>query len=182
MLIQRHFNYTIPKDMVFIEGFLNNIDSRYFISKIEEGINQENNENYKTNVKGKFTGFDSLVYEPETLEFMRYIEPSISNIYNRIAYVKECWGNIYNNDDHALLHHHQDCSGFSGILYLTEGGPGTYFSDFDITINEEYGKVVLFDPLLLHQVKSSNLKNSRITMGFNCHEKKAWSEWEDINV
>ena len=59
-------------------------------------------------------------------------------------------------------------------LYLTEGGPGTYFKDFDTTIKEEYGKVVLFDPLLLHQVVPSNLQNTRITMAFNCYEKKPW--------
>ena len=130
--------------------------------------------NYKTNVKAKFTGFESLIHEPETLEFIKHIEPFINNIYIKSTYLGECWGNIYTNNDHTLEHHHQNCTGFCGILYLSEGGPGTYFSDFNITVNEEYGKVVLFDPLLYHEVKSSNLENTRITMAFNCYEKKYW--------
>ena len=129
---------------------------------------------YKTNVKAKFTGFHSLREEPEIFEFMKEIKPFIDNIYNRVAVVEECWGNVYENNDHTTLHHHKDCTGFCGILYLSEGGPGTYFKDFDTTIKEEYGKVVLFDPLLLHQVVPSNLQNTRITMAFNCYEKKPW--------
>ena len=129
---------------------------------------------YKTNVKAKFTGFYSLREEPEIFEFITEIKPFIDNIYNRVAVVEECWGNVYDNNDHTTLHHHKDCTGFCGILYLSEGGPGTYFKDFDTTIKEEYGKVVLFDPLLLHQVVPSNLQNTRITMAFNCYEKKPW--------
>jgi len=130
--------------------------------------------NYKTNVKAKFTGFYSLVEEPEIFEFITEIKPCIDNISNQVTIVKECWGNVYENDDHTILHHHREVSGFCGIIYLTEGGPGTYFKDFDLTIKEEYGKVVLFDPLLLHQVNKSNLQSTRITMVFNCYEHKPW--------
>ena len=121
-----------------------------------------------------FTGFHSLAEEPEIFEFMKEIKPFIDNIYDRVAVAKECWGNVYDNNDHTTLHHHKDCTGFCGILYLTEGGPGTYFKDFDTTIKEEYGKVVLFDPLLWHQVIPSNLQKTRITMAFNCYEHKPW--------
>ena len=132
---------------------------------------------YKTNVKAKFTGFYSLAKEPEIFDFMTEIKPFINNIYTKSSYLEECWGNIYTNNDYALEHHHQNCTGFCGILYLSEGGPGTYFSDFNVTVNEEYGKVVLPDPLLLHQVVSSNLKKTRITMAFNCYEKKSWDNF-----
>ena len=129
---------------------------------------------YKTNVKAKFTGFYSLREEPEIFEFITEIKPFIDNIYSQVAILEECWGNVYDNDDHAALHHHKEVTGFCGILYLSEGGPGTYFKDFDTTIKEEYGKVVLFDPLLLHQVVPSNLQNTRITMAFNCYDHKPW--------
>lgn len=170
---------TILKQKIYRDSYISisYVEDKNLLERIKNKIiikSKNSTFDYKTNVKAKFTGFNSLIYEPEILEFIRYIEPAINNIYNKIAYVKECWGNIYNKNDHALLHHHQACSGFSGILYLTEGGPGTYFSDFDITINEECGKVVLFDPRLLHEVKSSNLKNSRITLAFNCYEKNDW--------
>ena len=70
---------------------------------------------YKTNVKAKFTGFYSLAEEPEIFELMTEIKPFIDNIYDQIAIVRECWGNVYNNDDHATLHHHKEVTGFCGI-------------------------------------------------------------------
>jgi len=172
--MQHTITKIVQRDSYISTCFVKNKD---LLERIKNKIIDKSNDyslSYKTNVKAKFTGFKSLTKEPEIFEFITEIKPFIDNIYDRIGIVKDCWGNIYDNDDHAVLHHHIDCTGFCGILYLTEGGPGTYFKDFDITIKEEYGKVVLFDPILLHQVVSSNLQNTRITMAFNCYEHKPW--------
>ena len=173
--MQNTIKKTIQRESYISTFFVKNKDLLERIKhKIIEQIKEDCPLNYKTNVKAKFTGFHSLVEEPEIFEFITEIKPCIDNISNQVTIVKDCWGNVYDNDDHTLLHHHKDCTGFCGILYLTEGGPGTYFKDFDTTIKEEYGKVVLFDPLLLHQVVPSNLQKTRITMAFNCYEKKPW--------
>jgi ectoine hydroxylase-related dioxygenase (phytanoyl-CoA dioxygenase family) len=69
---------------------------------------------------------------------------------------------------------------FCGILYLSDNGPGTFFKDFDVTIEEKIGRYVLFHPLLLHSVEK-NLKNKeRITIAFNMYETKVWDKDKQI--
>ena len=172
--------YTI-KQKIWREAYISTfvIDDSILLEKIKNKIIDKSHDfslSYKTNVKSKFTGFKSLVEEPEIQEFAKKIGPYVDNIYPKVSELKECWGNIYTKDDYTQLHHHQETTAFCGILYLTEGGPGTYFKDFNITIEEKCGKVVLFPGSLLHEVKASNLNNTRITMAFNCFEKKSWEQ------
>jgi len=176
MTHQHTIKQQISRD-AYISTFF--IDDSVLLEKIKNKIIDKAHDSsfdYKTNVKAKFTGFKSLVQEPEILEFAKKIGPYVDNIYSKVSELRDCWGNIYTKDDHTLLHHHQDTTAFCGILYLTEGGPGTYFKDFNITIEEKYGKVVLFPGILLHEVKASNLNNTRITMAFNCFEQKPWDQ------
>jgi hypothetical protein len=70
-------------------------------------------------------------------------------------------------------HNHSDCS-FCGILYLTEGGPGTYFKEYDLLIKEEVGKFILFHPMLKHSVQEIDKDIERITVAFNMSHLKEW--------
>ena len=170
-ILQHNFKTEKP-----VSIFTTTIVDSDMTTKIEEEIRKSGDkQDYKTNVKAKFTGFESLSLEPEIREFAMQMKPFSNRVCNKKTEMRECWGNVYHKDDYAVLHHHRACTGFSGILYLTNEGPGTYFKDFDLTIKEEYGKVVLFEPMLLHEVKPSNLQTTRITMAFNCYEISPWA-------
>ena len=55
MNIQKEIKSKIERDYFFIEGTVD-LDAKYFINKIEEGI-KDSPLNYKTNVKGQHTSW-----------------------------------------------------------------------------------------------------------------------------
>jgi hypothetical protein len=156
MLIQRHFNYTIPKDMVFIEGFLNNIDSRYFISKIEEGINQENNENYKTNVKGKMTSWDYFAKDKKFIEIkndLLYKVPVKYKIEKLI--IQNAWGFKVTKGESTERHNH-GFGVFALVIYFTSCNTETYFHELDITVKPQENKFIFCSGHLDHETERLN--------------------------
>ena len=131
-----------------------------------------------TNVKAKRTPFKSLVYEKKFIDFLNKIKPSIQKIYKEDFIITEVWVNFYSDSekDYCTMHHHNGSTAFCGVLYCTDGpGPGTYFKDFDLNISEKKGRFILFDPMLLHEVKHYPYKKERITIAFNFNEVKKWN-------
>jgi hypothetical protein len=140
--------------------------------------NKDEGLSYKTSVKGHFTGFKSLVQNNNFLNFLKEIKGNIKVVFNDKNFiVAEAWGNICKSSEEVIEHHHGGTTGFCGILYLTEGGPGTYFRQYDLLINEEVGKYVLFDPCLLHSVKKIENDIERITIAFNMEVLKPWGDY-----
>ena len=134
---------------------------------------------FKTHVKGLFTGFQALVNNEYFNQFLQLIQPQIQLIYQDSFKITDAWGNICKQNEEITEHKHGD-NVFCGILYLTAGGPGTYFKQYDLTIDEEIGKYVLFHPNLLHSVKKIQKNIERITVAFNMDEIKKWDNLEDI--
>jgi hypothetical protein len=131
---------------------------------------------YKTNVKGHFTGFKSLVENIDFHNFLKIIQPYIKIIFQRNFIIQDAWGNICKQNEEVIEHDHKAVTGFCGILYLSEGGPGTYFKDYDLNVDEEIGKFVLFHPNLMHSVKKINKEIERITVAFNMANVKDWDD------
>jgi hypothetical protein len=130
----------------------------------------------KTNVKGEHTEFDCLVKNKNFHKFLKIIQPLMYKIYPSNFIIKDVWGNIYKENDYAQVHLHND-SAFCGILYCTDGpGPGTYFNQYDLNIEEKKGKFVLFHPKLLHEVKPFEYKKERITIAWNFSEVNNWAD------
>ena len=129
----------------------------------------------KTNVKAEHSDWQSFVQEPDFHYFLKIIHPFIHSIYKKNFIVREVWGNIYSKKNHHAIKHSHKGSAFCGILYCTDGpGPGTYFHDYDITVNEKKGRFVLFSPLLYHSVSEFNYTKERITIAFN------FDEWSNV--
>jgi hypothetical protein len=146
------------------------------ILNIREGI-KTSTVSRKTNVKGEHTDFNYLVTNANFHKFLKIIKPSMYKIYKQNFIVKNVWGNIYNNDDYAIPHTHED-SAFCGILYCTDGpGPGTYFNQYDLTVSEKKGRFVLFHPKLIHEVKPYKYKEERITIAWNFSAISSWADY-----
>ena len=142
--------------------------------KIKEKV-KTSNLNYKTNVKGMFTGFKAFVEVEDFHKFIQSIKKEILIICKKNFLIQDAWGNIYFKDGEAIMHNHDGNDGFCGILYLTEGGPGTYFPQFDMNVEEKIGRFVLFHPLLDHEVKKIDKDIERITIAFNTNLVKNWN-------
>jgi hypothetical protein len=156
---------------------INEINDFQLIDKlildVKEGI-KTSKVSRQTNVKGEHTEFKYLVENPNFHKFLKIIQPSIYKIYKKNFIIKDVWGNIYKENDYAQVHTHDD-SAFCGILYCTDGpGPGTYFNQYDLNVNEKKGRFVLFDPKLLHEVKPYNYREERITIAWNFSSIRKW--------
>jgi len=132
--------------------------------------------NYKTNVQGLFSGFDSLINDEDFLKTIDLMHNSIKLICKDNFYINSSWGNILKKGDEVLEHYHGNYNGFCGILYLTEGGPGTYFSEYDLTIEEKIGRYILFSPFVKHGVKKIDYDIERFTLAFNTSIVRSWEK------
>lgn len=164
----------ILKETYILTGKINN---EHLIKNLIEFVkkNKDDKLSYKTNVKGHFTGFYSLIQNNDFITFLKEIQPQIKIIYPDNFIIYEAWGNICKTGDEIIEHTHGGVSGFCGVLYLTDGGPGTYFKEYDLLIEEEIGKYILFHPLLKHSVKKIEKDIERITIAFNMQEIKNWT-------
>jgi len=154
------------------------IDDFNLINTMVEKARSQINQNLeKTNVKANRTDWKCLVNDEYFISFLNKIKPSIQKIYTENFIISDVWANFYSDSekDHCTMHHHNGSTAFCGVLYCTDGpGPGTYFKDFDLNISEKRGRFILFDPMLLHEVKHYPYKKERITIAFNFNELKKW--------
>lgn len=173
-------NFDLKVKDISLETFIvtGKIDNKEIINNLISFIeNTKDTElSYKTHVKGHFTGFKSLVENIYFHNFLKMIQPYIKIIYPENFIVHEAWGNICKQNEEVTEHDHKNVSAFCGILYLSNDGPGTYFKQYDLLINEEIGKFVLFHPVLKHSVKKIEKDTKRITVAFNMTEVKNWED------
>jgi len=101
-------------------------------------------------------------------------------VYKENFLIKDAWGNICKLGEEVTEHNHGGVTGFCGILYLTEKGPGTYFKEYDLLIEEKIGKYIIFHPLLTHGVKKLENDIERITIAFNMDEIKEWENYSQV--
>lgn len=164
-------NFDLKVKDITLETFLltGKIDNKDIINNLINFIRNNKDEelSYKTSVKGHFTGFGSLIRNKDFINFLKIIQPQIKFLHKENFEINSAWGNICRYGEEIVEHDHGSINAFCGILYLTEGGPGTYFKDYDLTVNEEIGKYILFHPKLLHKVNKINKNIERITVAFN---------------
>lgn len=171
-LIKRKVKFQVNKyeDRLTLENLKNKV------IQLSKNIEKHN----LTNVKGIFTGFQSLVADKNFHKFLIDIHPIIKKYFPFDFFIRDAWANILNENDEVEVHDHYGKSSYCGILYLTEGGPGTYFDDIDLNVEEEIGRYVLFDPLIRHSVKKNKSNVTRMTIAFNLVKRKEWEKIENI--
>tara|TARA_R110000822_G_scaffold91624_1_gene211153 strand:- start:267 stop:797 length:531 start_codon:yes stop_codon:yes gene_type:complete len=174
------FDYTIniiPKqlDLFLLESKIQNPSYiKYFKEKIDQGVLLSEN-NDRTRVKGEMTDWKYFNEDEIFHKFIQEITPLVFKFlqpFQKIA-IQSSWGNILQGDNHVEEHDHVG-SNISGLLYLTDIGPGTDFPDFKRTIKEEAGKFILFHSHSLHGVKKTNLNEKRYSLAFNLYATKYW--------
>jgi hypothetical protein len=171
-------NFDLKVKEILNETFIltGKINDKKLIDNLINFVKNNKNEelSYQTHVKAHFTGFKSLIENIHFINFLTLIQGNIKLIFPDNFIIKDAWGNLCKKNEEVSEHDHRTVSAFCGILYLTEGGPGTYFKDYDFTVEEEIGKFILFHPYLKHSVKKIENDIERITVAFNMDSLKLW--------
>jgi hypothetical protein len=79
VIIDKEINSQIEQDYIFITGFLD-IDQKYFIQKIEEGIKDPFNLNDKTAIQGYMTDWNYFDSDPELKKILLPIMDKLDSI------------------------------------------------------------------------------------------------------
>ena len=159
---------TLIQDLSIVESLKKKIDEKV-------GVND-----YKTNVRGQMSGWLDLLHESSFKEIIGQNKDLWMTEFPNIAKysVFEAWGNKLKKNDFIVEHKHIPCI-LSGIIYLTNKGPGTYFSEIDYTVKEEIGKVALFPSELSHSVDKFTFDEYRYTISFNLKEPD--NNFDEVN-
>ena len=100
----------IKRNYLFVTGTVD-IDCKYFINKIEEGINQSNHKNFVTNVKSFMTEWNYFVADPKFLKIIfpmcdfldqcKTLRPSDKYFLQDAWGLKQCFGHFTKEHDHT---------------------------------------------------------------------------------
>ena len=155
MYLTKYVRSTIQKDYFFIKGNLGEIDSSYFINKINEGINSSSNLNEKTNIIGGMTSWDFFKNDKQFLKlvlpFMDYIDKE--NFFSASWYLKEAWGFEEKFSMYTKEHDHGS-SLWSGVIYLSKADQPLIFPEIQEEIKPDVANFALFSSFLKHKTKN----------------------------
>lgn len=168
MKIEKEIKSKIERDYFFVEGSLENIDSDYFINKIEEGILLENNLSYKTNVMGKVTPWFYFSKDKNFIylvnQLIDYVE--IKKITTAAYTLLEAWGIKETFADFTQQHSHTP-NYLSGVIYLNDHPQKLYFPEINQEITPKPGRFAIFSSFLQHQTKRNIKHKSKYAISFN---------------
>jgi hypothetical protein len=170
MLIEKENTFKIEKDCLFLIGKLN-LNTNYFINKINQGVHQSNNNNYKTNVVGLMTSWD---YFCEDEKFLKALFPIFDKLDNysfiKNYYLDTAWGIIEKFGGRTKSHNHIP-SIFSGVIYLNDHPQELIFPSINEKVKPEKGKFVLFSSDLIHLAKRNISHKDKYAISFNLIQK-----------
>ena len=160
-------------NLFLCERQIEDLDVSYFIDKIKKNIDK--NISYKTNVRNKMTSWSCFKNDVGIKNIFANMDSLLSILKLPSLRLDDCWGTWSSKYVETYPHKH-DPSTMSGVLYLTEGGPGTFFPQFNINIEEKIGKIVFFHADTLHMVRKQKLKKDRFLISFNFNKLKFWED------
>jgi hypothetical protein len=157
----------IPRPYIFYTGKIKNINSKYFIEKINEGCNSNDNLSYKTNVKGEMTSF---TYFNNDIKFLKILFPIFDFIDTDTNieryFLEESWGIKNNTGCYTSMHHHNNCY-ISGAIYLNSHDQLLEFPEINEKIKPEIGSFVIFTSFLKHGCKRNITNKTKYGISFN---------------
>ena len=128
-------------------------------------------EDVKKNIKKSFTNVTNI--QGHMTFYRHYIDNKLFEKIKEMTpeYVwYDAWGSLLKKGHYIREHDHRldspDSSNIlthSGVIYLTDIKPGTYFKKHDITIEPEVGKIIIFSAHERHGVATYNGDRERIT-------------------
>jgi len=165
MKVDKKIYSQVYQDYLFLTGKVN-IDSKYFISKIEEGL-KESSLHFQTNVIGYMTPFNYFNKDEQFLKILYALFDEIETFPKVDAFeFRQGWG-IKESFGHYTKPHEHKSSNLSGLIYLNDHTQSLKFPQIDQEVKSEKGRFIIFSAFLTHS-SSRNLSNkSKYALVFN---------------
>ena len=168
MKIEKLIKSEILREYYFIKGNVP-IDTKYFIKKIEEGINLQSNQNFRTSVIGQMTSYDFFTNDKKFMEIMLPIFDVIDNNPSEEVNkwnLSEAWGFKQSFSNYTREHSHLP-SFLSGAIQLSNHNQTLEFPQINETIESKPGNFVIFSSFLRHRTDRNILDKPRYGLSFN---------------
>lgn len=170
--IIRHFEKGIVKNVSLIQGHVDELDTDYFINKIEEGIAQYDNLNGQTNVKGKMTSFKFFNEDKEFHKILDYLRDDLPIPVQKCR-LDDSWGIKCEKGDYTSTHEHNTM--WSGIVYLNDNDTPLCFPELNLEVKPRKNEYFFFNGIIKHG--TSPLKDGpKYAIPFNLIEVKEWDK------
>jgi hypothetical protein len=168
MIINTFIRSKILREYIFIQGKFD-LNTQYFIDRINEGLKQEDNKTFQTNVQG---GMTSYVFFLQDKKFLQTILPSLDYIDNNFDpdpyHLGEAWG-VKNTFTNYTQNHAHGNSYISGSIFLSNSEQGLFFEQINKTIPAVAGNFVLFSSFLKHRTtkRINKFDDEKYSLAFN---------------
>ena len=165
MIIQKEIVKTIPREIFFVTGNID-LDAKYFIDKIEQGVLEETNENFKTNVNGQMTNYKYFLHDKNFHNIFFQLSSYIDENYKIKKYeLNDAWGVKLGFGNYTQEHDHGGYN-WSGAIYLNDHHQSLDFPEIKQSVYPEKGKFVIFPSFLKHSCKR-NIENDKLKYGLS---------------
>jgi len=168
MKVNKLIKSKIERNYIFVKGELE-INAKYFIKKIEQGINESTNLNYRTNLVSPMTDWMYFMNDKIFYEIIFLLNDMIDK--EKLSFgsgymLSEAWGFKSNFGDYTKLHNHAS-SIISGAIMLNEHAQELYFPDINEKLECKPGSFALFSGFLDHENERNKSKKVRYGLSFN---------------
>jgi len=170
MKINKIVQRKISMDYVLFTGKID-IDTNYFIEKIDEQIKGDDNLNGKTNVIGGMTNWHFFTQDEKFwtpfFPVQDYIDQK--DLFSGTIYkIKEVWGLCEPKGAYTKLHKHFP-SVFGGVIYLNSSDQKLFFPDIGEEIKPEPGTFVIFNGFLNHYTNRNTSNVPKYALSSNAY-------------
>ena len=169
MIINKKIISKIEQPYFFYKGKFNKINVKYFMNEIDKGCSADNNNSYKSNIKGEMTNFNYFNSNLEFLKVIWQIFDIIDTDIKKERYnLKESWG-LKNSLSHYTQNHtHKGCY-FSGVIYLNKHSQKLKFPEINEELEPDIGSFAIFSSFLEHYCKRNLTDKVKYALSFNCN-------------
>ena len=173
MQILKEIEKRVQRDYFFVKGQID-IDCDYYIEKIKKGVEEKDNMNYRTNVKGKMTSWNFFNNDTNFIKHILKFNKHIDKNYNLPNYIlKDSWGFINTPGEKTLFHSHYEAI-YSGVIYLNDCDQPLLFNEIGQQIEPKPGAFGLFPGWLTHGNDTNDTEEVKFGISFNMCSNKVW--------
>ena len=183
MKVNKFIRSKIERDYFFVKGKLK-VDVDYFIQRIEEGIQQKDNQNFLTNLMSPMTSYKHFLDDQKFIELIMPLSDMITkhNFNEGLPwFLDDAWGFKQEFGNHSTYHDHKP-SVVSGTIMLNKHPQKLYFPEIEEVLEPEAGSFALFTPFLLHGNTRNKTYKPRYGMSFNWNIRSAYLSSDDYDL
>ena len=152
-------------DYLLAHGVMD-IDTQYFINKIDEGIQQNNNESFKTNVRGFMTSWDYFLKDNNFLKAIFPLFDYLDELKLKEYYINSAWGLKESFSHHTIEHDHRPYY-LSGIIYLQDHNQKLLFTEIKKEFKPKKNSFIIFSSFLKHKTTRNISSVDKYAISFN---------------